>query len=205
MMSLDLSGRDRRALTVGAAAAVLGFNFAVKPAFAAYKGLRSAIDEERALLVRELEVLEAVPTLAEGMEVGGERLLSAVTRMFAGDTDGMASAFLAEYVQDAARASRVLISRLDPAGTESVGPGLESLSASVHGESDLEGLLTLLYRLEGGEKLVQVSDLHIRAARTNAVVPADMEVISFELKVTGFQLISFEQAAAPAGVVEGGA
>jgi type II secretory pathway component PulM len=205
MMRLDLSVRDRRALTLGAAAAavLLAFNFVAKPSVTAYRELRSAVQEERALLTREMELLESVPALAEGMDAGGDRLLSAVTRMFAGNTDGLASAYLAEYIQDSARASRTLISRLDPAGAEPVGPGLEALSAVVQGESDLEGLLTLLYRLEGGEKLVQISELNIRASRTNRVAPADMEVISFEMKVTGFQLIPFAPSTAPGSPMGG--
>ena len=62
------------------------------------------------------------------------------------------------------------------------------LSTIVHGESDLEGFLTLLYLLEGGEKLVQVSDISIRTTRSNPASPPPMEVISFEMRVTGFQL-----------------
>jgi hypothetical protein len=192
-MRLTVSARDRRALILGAVAAValLGFNFAVRPGVAKIRQLSDTLDEERALLVRELELLAATPAYADGVEAGGERLLAAAPRLFGGDTDGLASAYLAEYVQEAAGSRRTLITRLDPGGSEPVGAGLESVSAVVHGESDLEGLLTLLYVLEGGEKLVQVSDLRIQTARANPTLPPPMEVISFEMRVTGFQLLPF--------------
>jgi hypothetical protein len=193
-MRLTVSARDRRALILGAVAAValLGFNFAVRPGVAKIRQLSDTLDEERALLVRELELLAATPAYADGVEAGGERLLAAAPRLFGGDTDGLASAYLAEYVQEAAGSRRTLITRLDPGGSEPVGAGLESVSAVVHGESDLEGLLTLLYVLECGEKLVQVSDLRIQTARANPTLPPPMEVISFEMRVTGFQLLPFD-------------
>lgn len=198
-MRLDLSARDRRALTLGtvAAAAFLVFNFGVRPGVAKVRQLSDTIAEERALLVRELELLAATRAYADGVEAGGERLLAAAPRLFGGDTDGLASAYLAQYVQEAAGSRRTLITRLDPGGSEPVGAGLESVSAVVHGESDLEGLLTLIYVLEGGEKLVQVSDLRIQTARIDPTVPPPMEVISFEMRVTGFQLLSFDPDHAP--------
>ena len=49
----------------------------------------------------------------------------------------------------------------------------------------------------GGEKLVQVSDLRIQTARIDPTVPPPMEVISFEMRVTGFQLLSFDPDHAP--------
>jgi len=189
MMS-TLSSRDRRALTLGAAAltVLLTLNLVLRPLLARMDELSSAIAEEQSLLSRELELLGAMPSLEEGLELGGKRLHAARPKLFDGSTEGLASAYLAEYVQEAAESRSTLISRLDPGGVESLGGGFETVSAIVHGESDLEGFLTLLYLLEGGEKLVQVSDLSIRTTRSNPASPPPMEVISFEMRVTGVQL-----------------
>ena len=185
-----LSSRDRRALTLGATAlaVLLTVNLVLRPLLARVDDLSSAIAEEQSLLTRELELLASVPSLEKGLELGGKRLQAARPRLFEGSTEGLASAYLAEYVQEAAESRRTLISRLDPGGVETLEGGFETVSAIVHGESDLEGFLTLLYLLEGGEKLVQVSDLSIRTARSNPASPPPMEVISFEMRVTGLQL-----------------
>jgi len=201
-MTGRLSSRDERALRIGgiAVGALCLVMFGMRPLASTLRELSGSVAVEREMLTRELEIVAAEPYYMEALEDGGERLLAAAPRLFGGETNGVAAAYVAEYVQDAARASRSLITRFEPDGVEPVADGVESLSGTVHGESDLQGLLTLLYLLEGGEKLLHITDLRITATRGLSRVSADMEVISFEFGVTGYQLIPFAPLAARARI-----
>lgn len=184
-----LGDRDRRALLLGLAvlAPALIWALVLSPYLGAVRTAGERVVGERELLRRELELLARAAEYPLAFEQGSARLLEAARTTFAGDNPAMASAALAQYVQAEARASRVLLTRLEPLPAEEAGPDLISLPLRVHGETDLEGLLTLLQTLERGSKLVRVDDLRIQGVRTAAAaVDGDFEVLSFEFVCTGF-------------------
>lgn len=191
-MMPTLSDKDRLALRRGgiAMALMLSWMLGLRPAISSFRDLSDQVEAQRATLVRELAVLSSINSYADAVELSGDQLLEVSSRLFGGETDGVAAAYLAEYVQSAARSGRALLNRLDPTEAQVAYEGLNALSVSVHGESDVEGLVTLLYLLEGGEKLVHITDLRIQASRG----ASDMEVITFQFLVTGFQLDSFADA-----------
>ena len=186
-----LSTRDRRALRLGAL--ILGpallWALVAAPYLRAVKDTGERIDAERQLLQREIELLASADRLPEILDTGADRLRQAAERLFGGGNPAIASAAVAEYLQTRARASRVLLTGLDPAPTEEPVEGVLVLPLRVQGETDLEGLLTFIHSLESGPKLVRLEDLRVQGLRTGATLGADdVEVLTFGLSASGYML-----------------
>jgi hypothetical protein len=207
-----LSPRDRRAALLGAAvlAPALAWTLAVSPYLGALADARDRLDAERALLAKERALVAAGAEYPRAFEAGAARLLKAAPRLMGGDDDGAASAAVAGYVRRVAKLASAHVERVEPAATRAAGTGVTALPVAVHGEGDLEGVLTLLHLLETGPKLVHLDDLRLEAEerRTHAgasyaVTPfftataaEAPEVIRFRLTVTGFTLAPAGPAAA---------
>lgn len=186
-----LSARDRRALLLGSLLLIPGLFWilAARPYMRSLDDVSERLTAERDLLARESGVLAVADRYPGEIEGGAERLLEAASRLFGGASSGVASAHLARYLQEMAQGGPALLTRLEPVAEEPAGKGLLALPLHVRGETDLEGLLTLLHSLESGPKLVRVDDLKIRGVR-NAQSPGsdEAEVLSFEFKATGYML-----------------
>lgn len=190
MIATRLSARDRRALRLGAwlLAPALVWMLGGRPYLATLNEASARLAAERNLLGRELEVLAEVGQYPQALERGAEQLMKLAPRFFGGETSGIASAALARYVQSGARLSRVLLTRLEPGPADPVADGIIALPLHVQGETDLEGLLTLLHSLESEAKLVRIAELRIQDASRGGNDLDGIEVLSFEFMVTGFQL-----------------
>ncbi|HEY8468380.1 MAG TPA: type II secretion system protein GspM [Longimicrobiales bacterium] len=197
MMRARLSRRDRRALALGGGIVALAllWTYAVAPYLRALEDVRARLEVARGLLERELELAASAPAIAAEVERAAERLRDVAPRLLPGTGDGVADAALADYVRRHAREARVHLASVAPAGAgggdaeRDTGAGirLEETTLLVTGEGDLEGLLTLLARLEAGVKLVRVEGLSIDAGQA-APQPGGALPLSFRFTVTGWAL-----------------
>lgn len=186
-----LAPRDRRALRWGAwlLAPAFLWTAAVVPYLRTVRDAGSRLAAERELLARELELLRGAGDHAAALESGGAHLLEVAPRLFGGDNASAAAAALAQYLQEGGAVSRVRLARLEPGTATEVGVGLIAVPLRVQGETDLEGLLGLLYLIEEGSKLVRVDDVRVQVARAVGPTAAAMpEVLSFQFTATGFRL-----------------
>jgi len=202
-----LSARDRKAVTWGAAVLVpaLAWTLVVSPYLDALGEAKARLEQDRATLEREMEVLAETADYRRAFDEGAEKLLAAAPRLMGGDDDGAASAAVAGYLRRLARMGGAHVTRVEPGPSRDAGGGVTALPVGVSGESDLEGLLTFLQMLEAGPKLVDVAELRIEASSstpagigtayggqpfyTPSGVPAEQpEVITFRFTATGFTL-----------------
>ncbi len=203
-----LSPRDRKALTWGAAvlAPALAWTLVVSPYLGALGEAKTRLEQDRATLEREMEVLAETADYRRAFDEGAEKLLAAAPGLMGGDDDGAASAAVAGYLRRLARMGGAHVTRVEPGPSRDAGGGVTALPVGVNGESDLEGLLTFLQMLEAGPKLVDVAELRIEA--TGSATPAGIgtayggqpfytpsgapaeqpEVITFRFTATGFTL-----------------
>lgn len=196
----SLAPRDRRALLVGGPvlAAGLAWVLGVAPALGALQRATAQLAAERDLLERETALLAAVPRFEAARAAGSAQLLQAARRLFGGADERVAGTDLAQYLQAGASASRVLLTRVDPAPPREAGPGLLALALRVQGESDLQGVLTLLYSLESGLRLVRIDDLRLQAPRGRTAAAADApEVLHVQFTATGYMLAQPADRPAP--------
>jgi hypothetical protein len=183
-----LSSRDRRAVLLGAVVLASGVAWAaiVKPYLRTVREVSVRLAAERELLDREMRLLAAAAEYPAAVEQSGARLLDVAPRLFGGENHTVASAGVIRYVQEGAATGPALLTRLEPLPAEDEGEGLVGLPLRVEGETDLEGLLTLLHLLDAGPKLVRVEDLRVQGRR--AVTGDGPEVLDFEFVVRGFAL-----------------
>ena len=182
-----LAPRDRRALGLGAA--VLGpallWAFVVAPVTRALDAQAARLAAERQLFSREAGLLEDAARARAARDTSASRLLAVAPRLFGGGA-AAAAAGLAQYLQEGARRSRVLVTHIETLPVQRVDSGIAAVAVRVHGESDLEGVLTLLYALEGGSKLVRIDDLHIPAQDEGQRFGSTGTALTFEFTATGF-------------------
>jgi hypothetical protein len=196
-MRARLSERDRRALALGGAVVALAllWTYAVAPYLRALEDVRARLEVARGLLERELELAASAPAIAAEVERAAERLRDVAPRLLPGTGEGVADAALADYVRRHAREARVHLASVAPAVEGAGGPArstggrirLEETTLLVMGEGDLEGLLTLLARLETGMKLVRVEGLSIDVGQASQQ-PGGVLPLSFRFAVTGWAL-----------------
>ncbi|MFN8574640.1 MAG: type II secretion system protein GspM [Gemmatimonadaceae bacterium] len=82
-------------------------------------------------------------------------------RVLRGRSPALAAAELQRVLQDAARMSRVSVSRLDVAGVADTNSGRLTLPATVSAVSDIYGLVQLLGALQQGRPLMDVKELTV--------------------------------------------
>ena len=188
----SLSRRDRRAALLGGAvtaAAVLA-RFVILPYMQAVEEARGALLRERELFTQERELLAGARAYREEFGVLGERFLAGIPRLLPGGTAATAQAALARRVDRLAAEGPVLLTRLEPLPARPGRDGYVELPLQVEGESDLEGLLSLLAALESGPTLIHVETLAVE--RKGATAPGERadaaEVLAFRFAAAGFAL-----------------
>lgn len=212
-----LSYRDRRAIAVGLLIVVPAalWLFAVKPYRAALAGVRERIAAERALLEREEALLAAAPALPARLDEAALAAERAETGLVRAANAPLAEAELTEYLENMAGLSRVLLQEIrgdapDPRA-EPEPLDLQRIRLSVQGESDLEGVMTFLHRVENSPLLLRTVALSIEPVmerqtqrrRDDDAPPAPPRptgVMRFALVVEGFGA-SFTPASSPAAEV----
>jgi hypothetical protein len=191
-----LAARDRRAVLIGLAvlAPVLLYSAAVRPYRAALGTVREQIEVERALLQREEALLAAAPRMTDLATSVGSRAEQAALRLVRAPNLPLAEAEVTGMLESVAAMSRVLLQEMrgvearrgrsdEPTGR------LRPLRLAVRGESDLEGVLTFLQRIEQSPLLLRVVELSIEPAYEGNSRSGDRRatgVIQFALVVEAY-------------------
>jgi hypothetical protein len=161
-----MSPKDRRAIVLGAAVLLptLLYIWGVKPYRAALAETREQLDIARLALSREKAAVATIRAHPNALRTSDSALAMMVPRMFEGRDDAIASSQLAAYMGGLARQSRVLMQDANTRPSVSLPEGIRTLRVEIRAESDLQGVVTFLQNLEGGEKLVRVDRLQISRA-----------------------------------------
>jgi hypothetical protein len=189
-----ISAREKRTIILGAAVLLpsLGYIWGVRPYRAAMAETRDALETARLALSREKGAVVTTRTNPNAQRAADSALAMTVPRMFAGQDDAIASSELARYLGGVARQSRVLMQDASTRPSTTTPDGIRTLRVEIRAESDLQGIVTFLQALEGGNKLVRVDRLEIsRSAGTEE--KDGFETLNMAATVSGFAF-----AAAPA-------
>jgi hypothetical protein len=179
-----MSQRDLRALVFLVVAAAAAFSW--RPLSAAYSDLRDDIAMNRQALATELSLFDHATRYPELFTQADSNLRSVMPRLFLEQDDVLATVALQQHVGNVARNSSVLVtqSRHQPAVT--LRSGLRALTIEVQAESDLEGLLKFLDRLESGAKVLQVRSLDLRTGTSESGIASNQDVLKITATVGGF-------------------
>lgn len=205
-----LAPRDRRALRIGGwiVLPVLLATLVVRPLGSAWVNRRAALEQDRALLARELRLVADAPRDLDLLRAERRALDASAPRLFGGAEAVSASAELARYVAREASRSKLDLEQaetettLDPAaplpngGAEAPATGTgQSLRVSIRARGDVEGIVGFLRALEEGDRLVRVEQIAISAPEEN---PEDGSLL-LTATVTGLARLGLtpDTAAAP--------
>jgi hypothetical protein len=185
----DFSPRDRRAVLLGALALLpaLLWIAAVRPYRAALEDVRARTAVERALLERE-EALIAGAAGTAGYEAMQETAQRAALRLVSAANVPLAEAQVTGFLEELALLSRVLLQELrgvEPRRGETYDGTLQPIRLSVRGESDLEGVMTFLQRIEHSPLLMRVSELALEPQYEGSARAGDRRMTG----VVGFALV----------------
>ena len=160
-----MSPSDRRALTLGAAIVLpsLFFVFGVKPYRAALADVQQQLTVEREAFSRERAAVSAAKRNPEMQHVADSAMQAMAPRLFTGRDDVMASAEVATYLGDVARASHVWLQDASTRPATALDGGVRALHVEIRGESDLRGILEFVKSLESGGKFIRVQRLDVSA------------------------------------------
>lgn len=183
-MPIDLSARDRRALTLGAIvlAPLILWRLVLAPGADELTRVRAAVAAERATLARELALLASASERSLHADALVRRLVTYTPRLF------QAGAAPEAHVREIAGASNVAVRSIE----RIVSPDQELIASSVvhpvglrvDGESDLEGVLSLLGALDTDELLFVVESLDLsHQAPVDSRAP---EILRLEMRVRAF-------------------
>ena len=165
--------RDRRALLIGLA--IILPVAVLKPYRAALLETRERTAAERQLLERELELLAARQELPVRLGGTQKSVQRAENRLVKAANLTSAETRVTELLEQVAELSRVLLQevRTVPATRDEVQPeGMQSLRLSVRGESDLEGVVTFLHRMEQSPLLLRIEELSLEWVPPRRSAPA---------------------------------
>lgn len=188
---IRLGHRDRRALAIGAflAAPFVGWKLIVRPYVNALTSTREQLQAQRRLLARELELLASAKRYPAELARAERALNGTALKLFSGPDDVSATAALAYYVSDQARKARVVVQQVETHNAEPVADGVIRLDMTMRAEGDLEGIVTLLRRLESGPKLVRVEQITVEqgGSRTlGAAGESETEALSLAATIRGY-------------------
>lgn len=191
MKAPRLTDRDRRALLLGALvlAPALSFTLGVRPYVATLTSARQALDAQRDLLRREIQLLresEVYPEMAHRAE---RALRTETPRLFDAPDALSANGALAAYVRERAREHRVLIQQTESKSARPAGRGVLAVEIEIRAQSDLEGHLSFLHALENGPKLVRVEQIGVDpGSRFGFGGSRAQEVLSLSAVISGYAL-----------------
>ena len=184
-----MSPADRRALIIGAAIVVpsLFFVFGVKPYRAALDGVQSQLAVERDAYARERAAVSAAQRNPQLQHVADSAMQATAPRLFAGRDDVMASAEVATYLGETARANHVWLQEAATRPATALDGGVRALHVEVRGESDLRGILGFLKTLESGGKLIRVQrlDISVQAGRSDE---PGVETLALSASIVGYAI-----------------
>ena len=185
-MNMRMSVRDRRALTIGAAAivglTVLGRGL---PALLSWERREAAIAEKRGadLALARVQITRA-RMVQDSARAHGARIVALAPLLLGGDSPATASATLAGILSGAAARANVRVGALQlHADTATRGPFVR---VGVRGEvtGDIAGVTAMLASLERGPTMLAIRELSITQPEP-AVASDHMEALHVELMVEG--------------------
>jgi hypothetical protein len=184
-----MSHRDRRALLLGAA--VLGpalfYIWGVKPYRAALDDARQQLTVERETLARERAAIAAARKNPQLQHLADSAMRATAPHLFQGRDDVMASAELASYLGDLARARHVWLQDAATRPATLSPNGVRTLRVEIRAESDLQGILSLLQALETGGKLVRVERMDI-SRQPSRTEESGAETLALSATISGFAI-----------------
>lgn len=186
-----MSPRDRRALRMGIPLLLAGlaWHVAVAPYLREVRAVSEQLRLEREILASERGLLASAGLASSEVRGLSQELIAAALRLVGGPNEQAATAALTGFLEYAARQNRVYLSRVEPAAPEPAGEGLVAIPIRLRGESDFEGILSLLHGLEHSSKLLRVEALSVKSTRPGQLVaPEEAEVLEFDLVAKGFML-----------------
>jgi len=197
MSRAPLSAADRRALTLGAAVVIpaLLFVFVVKPYRASLAAVREQLAVEQSALARERAAVDAAVRHPQLQHVADSAMRAMTPRLFGGRDDVMASAEVATWLGDVARASHVWLQNASTRPATAAEGGVRVLHVDVRGESDLRGVLTFLTALEHGDKFVRVQRLELSVQPGRSDQPG-VETLAIAASIIGYAIPEQTPAAA---------
>ena len=165
----SMDPRDRRAVLLGVAvlAPALLFFAVVRPYRAALTDIRDRTASELALLQREEALLALAGSLPDNVQEREDRARRTNNRLVRAANIPLAEAEITSMLESIAALSRVLLQEMGgvdiPRGRGAVDStsSIRPLRLSVRGESDLEGVLTFLQRIESNPLLLRIVELTI--------------------------------------------
>ena len=184
-----MSPRDRRALLLGAAvlAPALFYIWGVKPYRAALDDARQQLAVERETLARERAAIAAARKNPQLQHLADSAMRAASPRLFQGRDDVMASAELASYLGDIARARHVWLQDAATRPAALSPSGVRTLRVEIRAESDLQGILSLLQALETGSKLVRVERMDV-SRQPSRSEESGAETLALSATISGFAI-----------------
>jgi hypothetical protein len=194
-----MSPSDRRALTLGAAIVLpsLFFVFGVKPYRAALADVQQQLTVEREAFSRERAAVSAAKRNPEMQHVADSAMQAMAPRLFTGRDDVMASAEVATYLGDVARASHVWLQDASTRPATALDGGVRALHVEIRGESDLRGILEFVKSLESGGKFIRVQRLDVSAQPGRSDQPGT-ETLALSASIVGYAIPDPSTSASPA-------
>ncbi len=185
-----LTARDRRALTIGAAAiialvaGVRGF-----PAWRAWRAeARAAAAEKMTEAAKKEAILERFEESLDSLEARMARVRDVGTSLVVAETPGEAVSSLTAALAETARISSVRLDAVAGRVDSSTHRALSLVSVDAQATGDITGLASLLYRLERNSRFVAIRRLVIRPE--NVAGPSDqVETLGIRLTVQGLALV----------------
>jgi hypothetical protein len=168
----DLSSRDRRAVLLGAAVLVpaLSWMLGVRPYRSYVNDVVERTAAERALLQRERALLARAASLPAAVAAAEAAAQQAELRLVRAPNAPLAEAELTGYLQSLAGASRVLLNEIrgvEQRRNDSLPAAVRPIRLAVGGESDLEGVVRFLARMESSPLLIRIRELLVEPLLEN--------------------------------------
>ena len=196
---MNLSTRDRRALTVGAV--IVGALLLGSKGLPAWQRWSHASDASAVELRRQLAAdsirIARLPSTLDSLDARIERLRAARAALVVGETAQEGAAALGRVVTEAARVGQVRISGLRVTVDTAAAGALLLVTVELTANGDVEGLSRLLGGIEGGSALLSVEKLNVEAATVETPDDAP-EDLSIRMVVSGLTLPSTRLDLVPA-------
>ena len=197
-----MSASDRRALFLGAAVILpsLFFVFGVKPYLTALADVQQQLSVEREAFSRERAAVSAAKRNPEMQHVADSAMQAMAPRLFEGRDDVMASAEVATYLGEVARASHVWLQDASTRPATALDGGVRALHVELRGESDLRGILEFVKSLESGGKFIRVQRLDVSAQPGRSDQPGT-ETLALSASIVGYAIPDPSASASPAKTI----
>lgn len=186
--------REKRVILAGIV--VLGMGLLTRtlalPYLERIREAEALLASERERLAEERALVRGAGTYRAAFDSLGARWLWMLPRVMRGGSPIAVQAALSRQVDEAARGALVQLSRVELLPARAAGTGLAAMSLRLEGESDFEGFLSLLARLEAGPTAFHIDELEVRGREQPSIEGiaggSPITVVSFRFTVTGFAL-----------------